>query len=555
MLQRVRGVWGAMPSARRTRVLALLVMVAAVCAVAGWWATRTTWKPLYSGLEGRDLQQVEAELAAGGISYQTTPDGSGVEVPAELLDKARMEVAAKGMPQSGRMGFELFDKPNWVGSEFDEKVNYQRALEGEMEHTIATLGSVRSARVHLVLAKDSLFSEQQQAAKASVVVKLRRSSLSKQEVESIRNLVAGGVEGLQPDQVTLVDADGRANLNSPGIAAQASDEEQALADKVVAMLEPLAGRENVRATVNIVYDQSTQERTDEIVDPSQAAPVQTQKSTQLSAAQARPQGVPGTASNTPATDTTGKAQLPVYPNAGGQQQSAQQESSMFAVTRHTVHQEIGPGRIARVSAAVLINDREATEGVGKQTRPVWRPRTIDEMKRLQELAQAAVGFDEKRGDSVVLQNIGFSANAPEAPPVGFAKVSDQVQGVLRSQPELIRTVGSGLLAVLIIMLVVRPITKQAIGIFNQQPALAAPQQTPIELAIPMPDVASLTAGDEREEVASRTDQELVERSARRRRAVIDDEGVLDYVTAHVRRDPQQSTRLLEAWIGSKELGA
>jgi len=115
-----------------------------MCAAMVWFAGRTDWKTLFTGLDGKDVAQVSQEVAAAGIPYQLTPDGSGVQVPAEMLDKARMEVATKGMPQTGRLGFELFDKPNWVGSEFDEKVNYQRALEGELEHTIGTLGVVRS---------------------------------------------------------------------------------------------------------------------------------------------------------------------------------------------------------------------------------------------------------------------------------------------------------------------------------------------------------------------------------------------------------------------------
>jgi flagellar M-ring protein FliF len=545
---RARALWTAMPKARRSKLVACGLMLAAACAAVGWWSTRTDWKTLYNGMESRDLQQVEGELAAASITYQTTADGQGVQVPAELMDKARMEIATKGMPQSGRMGFELFDKPNWVGSEFDEKVNYQRALEGELEHTIATVSSVRSARVHLVLAKDSLFTEQQQPAKASVVLKLKRSTLAKEEVESIRNLVAGAVEGLAPDQVTLVDADGRANLNAPGTSAVASEEEQALADKLVAMLEPLAGRENVRATVNIAYDQSSQERTDEIVDPAQVATLQTQKTAQISGGTARPQGVPGTASNTPAADASGKANLPVYPTAGTQPQSATEESSTFAVTKHTVHEEIGPGRIARVSAAVLINDRPVMEGQGTGAHTVWRPRTIDEMKRLQELAQAAVGFDDKRGDAVVLQNIGFSANAPEPEVTGFAKTSEQVKDLLRAQPELLKTVGAGLAVMLLILFVVRPVAAQTMAMLRERPE---PVVMPAQMELPtMQESGALRAGAEE----SDADRELYAR-AQRRRAAIDDEGVLEYVTAHVRRDPQQSVRLLEAWIGSKEKAA
>ena len=548
LMQRARAVWGAMPQARRTKLMFCGAVLAAACALVSWWGTRTDWKTLYSGLESRDLQQVEGELAAASISYQTTSDGTGVQVPSDLLDKARMEIATKGMPQTGRMGFELFDKPNWVGSEFDEKVNYQRALEGELEHTIATVESVRSARVHLVLPKDSLFTDQQKPAKASVVLKLKRSTLSKEEVASIRNLVASAVEGLTPDQVTLVDADGRANLTTPGASVQASEEEQALSDKLVAMLEPLAGRENVRATVNITYDESSQERTDEVVDPTQAVAVQSQKMTQITGGAARPQGIPGTASNTPVADANGKAALPVYPMAGAQGGSQQEESSTFAVTKHTVHEEVGPGRIARITAAVLINDRALNEGAGKGAHTVWRPRTLDEMKRLQELAQAAVGFDEKRGDSVVLQNIAFSGNQPDVPVTGMARVNDEVQSLMRSQPEIVRNLGAGLLAVLLMLLVVRPVAKQAMEL------LAEPQQAAVvmaeERALPAAvEVASLPDQVDAEEEAANA---LPYSTRTSRRAAIDDEGVLEYVQAHVRREPQLSTRLLEAWIGSKE---
>ena len=548
LVQRAGAVWSAMPQARRTKLMLCGVVLAAACALVSWWGTRTDWKTLYSGLESRDLQQVEGELAAASISYQTTSDGTGVQVPSDLLDKARMEIATKGMPQTGRMGFELFDKPNWVGSEFDEKVNYQRALEGELEHTIATVGSVRSARVHLVLPKDSLFTEQQKPAKASVVLKLKRSTLMKEEVASIRNLVASAVEGLTPDQVTLVDADGRANLNTPGASAQASEEEQALSDKLVAMLEPLAGRENVRATVNITYDQSSQERTDEVVDPAQAVAVQSQKMTQITGGAARPQGIPGTASNTPAADANGKAALPVYPMAGAQGGSQQEESSTFAVTKHTVHEEVGPGRIARITAAVLINDRALNEGAGKGAHMVWRPRTLDEMKRLQELAQAAVGFDEKRGDSVVLQNIAFSGNQPDVPVTGLERVDDEVQSLLRSQPELVRNVGAGLLAALLMLLVVRPVAKQAMELLAepQQAAVVMTEERVLPAAV---EVASLPDQvDAKDEAANA----LPYSTRTSRRAAIDDEGVLEYVQAHVRREPQMSTRLLEAWIGSKE---
>ncbi len=555
---RAREIWAGMSRARRTKLIVCVTVIGAACSAVGWWGSRTEWKTLYSGMEGRDLQQVQGELAAAGIEYQPTPDGLGVQVPVELLDKARMEVATKGMPQSGRMGFELFDKPNWVGSEFDEKVNYQRALEGELEHTIATVAAVRSARVHLVLAKDSLFTSEQQAAKASVVLKLKRETLRPEEVESIRNLVAGAVEGLSPEQVTLVDADGRANLNARGRTEAASDEEQGLEQKLVAMLEPLAGRENVRATVNISYDQGNVETTDEVVDPTQVVALTTQKSDQVAGAATKAAGIPGTVSNTPGpaaagtavagAQAAGKDALPVYPTAGPQNgQTAHEENSTFAVSKHLTHEVQGPGRITRITAAVLVNDR-ALPGVAKDGQStVWRARTPDERKRLEELARAAVGFDGKRGDQVVLENISFEGNVPEPKIAGFEKASEEAQNLLRTQPELLKTIGAGLLAVLLVMFVLRPVAKQAMVLMSEQRSLMAGN---IELALPAGSAlpqAVLTDGVEQE-----TQGEIGQDGASRTYSMaMDSAGVLEHVAKHIQTAPLQSTRLLEAWISDK----
>lgn len=130
------------------------------------------FKPLYAGLQPSDEQSVVQSLAAKNISYQVSPDGTSVSVPADELDKARLELADEGLPQTGRLGFEIFDKQNWTESDFTEQVDYQRALEGELERTIQTLGDVQSVRVHLVLPHDSLFSDRERPAKAAVVMKL-----------------------------------------------------------------------------------------------------------------------------------------------------------------------------------------------------------------------------------------------------------------------------------------------------------------------------------------------------------------------------------------------
>jgi len=562
----VRGRFMAMSPGRRRWMVSSLLMVAAMCAVMMWYAGRTDWRVLFSGLDAKDTQQLAQELTAAGIPYQMTEDGSGIEVGADQVDKARMEVATKGMPQSGRMGFELFDKPNWVGSEFDEKVNYQRAMEGELEHTIGTIAAVRSARVHLVLPKDSLFGDEAKSAKASVVLQLKRSTMPPEQVEAIRGLVAGAVENLSPEDVTLVDADGRLNLNARGPGAVADDAERGLEDKLVAMLEPTAGSGNVRATVNVSYDESSEEKTDDVYDPAQVATLTMHKSEQTVGQKTRVSGVPGTASNTPAAAAVGsvaagratvgsaaaavvpplmqtansatagtagatqkEAGLAVYPQSGlqGGEETATDESGSYAVSRHQSHMEQGPGRIRRVTAAVVVNDRMSSEGTGKQEHAVWKPRSAEEMQQLEQLARAAVGFDATRGDQVVIENVGFSSNMPEIKGPPMQRLMDETSSLLNAQPGLLKTMSVLVLGLLLVMLVLKPMTSQMMTALSQTPPLA---------------LSAGHGGAEAEGIAGRASGGLASGRA------IDAQGLYEHVSVQIRREPAQSTRLLESWI-------
>jgi flagellar M-ring protein FliF len=562
----LRGRVAAMPAGRRRWLGSSALLVAALVAGVSWYAARPDWRVLFSGLDAKDTQQISQELAAAGIPYQMTADGSGIEVDADQVEKARMEVATKGMPQSGRMGFELFDKPNWVGSEFDEKVNYQRAMEGELEHTIETLAAVRSARVHLVLPKDSLFGDVQQMAKASVVLQLRRSVMPPEQVEAIRSLVAGAVENLGTENVTLVDADGRLNLNSPGRGATGGNAERGLEEKLVAMLEPTAGEGNVRASVTMAYDDSSEERTDDVYDPTQVAALSLHKSEQTIGPKQRAGGVPGTASNTPGVAPAGSVQaaagekaagaaaasaavppllqpaatekgaaaksavLPVYPQngTGGDGETLTEETGSYAVTHHQVHSELGPGRIHRVTAAILVNDRMSLEGAGKLEHAVWKPRTPAEMQTLQQLARAAVGFDTTRGDEVVVENISFSSNAPEAAAPMMEKVMDEARPLL--QPGLLRALSISALGLLLVMAVLRPMTQQMMKTLSQTPVL------------------QLTGGGVGQQAMGAGGRGAAGGLGISRPK--DTQAVYDHITEQIRKEPAQSTRLLESWISA-----
>src|SRR5450631_111713 len=200
---------------QRVILAAGALLTAGMIALFVGWIGKPELKPLYTNMEPGDAQALVSRLAEKSIPSEVSADGKTVNVPADKLDAARLQIAAEGMPRSGRLGFELFDKMNWGQTEFDEKVNYQRALEGELERTIKTLKGVESARVHLVMPSDSLFVDREREAKASVILNLRSAQITPEMQQSIARLVAGAVDKLSPENVTVVDANTNMPSNMP----------------------------------------------------------------------------------------------------------------------------------------------------------------------------------------------------------------------------------------------------------------------------------------------------------------------------------------------------
>src|ERR1700676_5254851 len=379
--------WAGMQPRQRGWAIVVGALLAGMAAFLLWNALHTDWRILYADLDPEDARQIGQILTQAQIPFDVAANGGVLRVPAPQLDKARLATAAKGGVKSGRLGFELFDKPNWVGSEFDEQVNYQRALEGELEHTVGSLTDVESARVHLVMPHDSLFREQERPAKASVVIKLRHRSLADGEPEAIRNLVASAVDGLTPERVVLVDAAGNMPLGPKTADALRFTAEQALEEKLVATLEPVTGVGNVRVSVTLDYDESATDQTEETYDPDQSAPLQLRRSEQTAGNQPVAAGVPGTASNAPNSQA-----LPVYPPQTTPSQSAKTEASTYGVSKTVRHVLESPGRVRRLTAAIVVNDRQM-QPAAKGKAAVWQARSADELHNLTTLAQAAVGFD------------------------------------------------------------------------------------------------------------------------------------------------------------------
>ncbi len=515
MLARVR--WAAMPGRQRRWTAGVLLVLGSIVAILFWYGLRTDWRTLYDGLDPDDARQIGTILTQAQIPYDVLDRGAGIRVPAPQLDKARLATAAKGGVKSGRMGFEIFDKPNWVGSEFDEQVNYQRALEGELEHTVGTLSDIDSARVHLVLPHDSLFREQERPAKASVVLKLRHRSLADGEADAIRNLIAAAVDGLTPDHVVLVDADGHLPLGPRTPEMLQLSAEQALEDKLVSTLEPVTGAGNVRASVTLDYDSAAIDQTQESYDPSQTVTLSMQRTEQTSGSQALAAGVAGAASNAPNSQS-----LPVYPRATAPPSSAKSESGTYGASKTVKHVVENPGRVRRLTAAIVVNDRQI-KAPGPGTPGVWQRRSAQELSELTALAQASVGFDTTRGDVLSIEDIAFDGNRAAPQP----KLSQKVLESAESSPLLIKYLCLLLGLAAVLAFGVRPALRQ----FGQ---LSMPRAGGKQLpAAPQPADA-LTAEAQSAEAERSRNQDIFEQ-----------------VTAQLKREPTQSSRLLQSWIHSE----
>jgi flagellar M-ring protein FliF len=512
-----------MQPAQRGWALMAALLLAALVAGLSWYALGPDWRILYANLDPEDARQTGQILTQAQIPYEPAENGAGIRVPAAQLDKARLVTAAKGGVKSGRLGFEIFDKPNWVGSEFDEQVNYQRALEGELEHTVGSLSDVESARVHLVLPHDSLFREAERPAKASVVIKLRHRSLADGEPEAIRNLVASAVDGLAPERVVLVDAAGHLPLGPKTADAMRLTAEQALEEKLIATLEPVTGAGNVRASVTLDYDPAATEETRESYDPDQTVTLSMQRTEQTAGGQPVAAGVPGVASNAPNAQA-----LPVYPQQTAPPQSAKSESGTYGASKTVRHVLENPGRVRRMTAAIVVNDRLAQLAAqGKAA--LWQPRSADELRNLTALAQAAVGFDAARGDMLTVEDLAFDENRSPQP----VPLLSQSLATVESSPVLVKYVA--LLAGLLVVLA-----------FGVRPALRHAGSAPAFRGAGKGTARELPGGTAGAAQPALRPPEPAEVDPERIRT----QEIFEQVTGHLKREPAQSSRLLQSWIHS-----
>jgi flagellar M-ring protein FliF len=517
-----------------------VVLVAGILWVFVYLLGGREYKTLYSGMAPADAQSLAQRLSAQNISYQLSSDGTAVLVRSDQLDKARLEAASQGPLASGRMGFELFDKPNWSGSDFSEKVNYQRALEAELERTIQTMNGVEGVRVHLVLPRESLFTDRERPAKAAVVLKLRGVRLGDQISSSVANLVASAWDDLSPQNVTVVTTDGQTANTGHGqdqfILPGLQDLETRLAERVVQTLAPMMGSEHVKSSVTIEYDPTSGESTQELYDPNTTAVLTSQTSTET-VGDLEPAGIPGTPSNTP--NSQGNATAVAQAKTGNATQGIHSESKTFAVSHTSRHLLEPAGRIKRIASAILVDDavdRKIQNGKPQETRRKWTP---EELKQIEALARAAVGFDAQRGDQFSLQNVTFSTPPAEevAPPGRIQRIlmfAERWTGLLRYAALL------ALFAV-VYLLILHPVKKKVLA------------------ALELPGRASLAApaaGSNGEATALPAENQVPGLPAEVAAAGMSEpqQSVLlkKHLAAKVKEDPEGASRVIQHWIEEGE---
>ncbi|MCL5062579.1 MAG: flagellar basal-body MS-ring/collar protein FliF [Nitrospiraceae bacterium] len=457
------------PLKRKLSLVFVILLSFALMAGIMLWSQRIDYQVLYSNLSQEDAGQVIAKLKEMKIPYNV--EGNIIYVPSNRVYELRLELAAQGIPQGGGVGFEIFDKTQIGVTEFVQRLNYIRAIQGELTRTIRQLSEVEQARVHIAIPEKTIFTEKEDKPTASVVLKLKPGRVLNQgQIGGIVHLVSSSIEGMQPQNVTVIDNMGNL-LSKPSdmdaIADSKHLEYQKSVDKdyegkLQSMLEGITGRGKAIVRVATKIDFTQVERTEEKFDPDTIA-VKSEQRTQEKSTGATTGGIPGVLSNQP-----GQQPATTVSSPSSQKQS---ESINYEVSR-SVSKIIQPrGDVKSISVAVLVDGTYKKEK-GKK---VYLPRTEDDMKKYKEIIMAAIGYNKERGDQVIVENVPFEAAIEELPPekIDFIKLA----------MSLLKYIIPIIVILLLILFVIKPIIETLKApVIKGVPMPTAPMPTPSEAA-------------------------------------------------------------------------
>jgi flagellar M-ring protein FliF len=546
LLARVKGFGGSLTT--RQLVSLALAFVAVVGLVSGtaFWVSRPTYTLLFEDMDQAALAEVVSRLDAQKVDYELVPGGRGVRVPSSQVDRLRIDFSAEGLPSSGRIGFEIFDRTAFGQTEFLEHVNYRRALEGEIARTIASISEVSSARLHIAMARDSLFGAREQPAKASVILKLRNPSrpLAPATVAGITNLVAASVEGLRPESVVVMDSYGRplarppAGDDAPLGAAQQERQrslEREMSERLVAMLEPVAGPDRVRVNVSMRLSAASEERTEEKWDPNTSV-IRSRQLTTDGTPGSVVGAVAGARANLPAPAGPEGAPPATPPAPVLTASGRSSETTNYEISRTTTHTVKPSGDVARLSVAVILDDdviqKKEADGTTTAARQSRKP---EELQKIHGLVAAAVGLDTTRGDQLTVENIAFDAGPTEPlEEPGIIQRYGPVAG------EGAKVVGVLMLVGLAILMVIRPVV---------QAALAGARPLPAGMPGAVPQGALPRSVEDMEQ---EIEAQLAAAAGAKQLETVKMPLLTKKANAMVSNEPENAARMLRAWLAEGE---
>ncbi len=417
-------------------LLAGVAAVMAVMAVFWLWSQQPDYRVLFSNYSDKDGGSIVAALEKMNVPYKFSESGTAILVPAAQVHQARLKLASDGLPKGGNIGFEILENQKFGVSQFVEQVNFQRALEGELERSIQSIGAVEVARIHLAIPKASVFVRDQQKPTASVLLNLRAGrSLDAQQVGAVVHLVASSVPDLPAANVTVVDQNGNllsdtskkmgANNLDPTQLKYVDDIQQSIAKRVESIITPIVGAKNVRAEASAEIDFSSLEQAAETYKPNQKPEDVVVRSIQSNESLSSngngvAAGVPGALSNQPPANATAPITAPAGTEAaaGTATAAVPVDSQKNVTTNYEVDKTVryvqqAMGGIKRLNVAVVVNNMPVVDKKGKVT---YRPLTAAEKQQINDLAMQAMGFNKERGDSLTVVNSSFAGEPAEIVP-------------------------------------------------------------------------------------------------------------------------------------------
>jgi flagellar M-ring protein FliF len=458
----------------------IAAMGAITIALIGFFAflimrvTTPQMTPLFTDLTFEDSAQIVKELERQGVQYELRNDGNIVMVPKDRVARLRMSLAEGGLPKGGGVGYEIFDKSDALGTtSFVQNINNVRALEGELARTIRAIDRVQDARVHLVMPDRPLFSRDKVDATASIVLKVR-GALEPQQVRAIRHLVATAVNGLRPERVSIVDEQGQLLADGAGTDANGSDvsadEKQAAFEKrlrgqVEGIVSSVVGPGHARVQVAADFDFNRVTQTSDKFDPEGRVVRSSQTREETSASnEGRENQV------TVGNEIPGGGQRPAAgdANAAPKDESRKSEEIVnYEISKTTKTEVIEGGRVKRVSVAVLVDGNYGKNDKGEAT---YQPRSKEEIDQIAALVRSAIGFDQKRGDQVEVVNLRFAETPPAttiSEPTGWLSAFQFTKDDIMRAIEM---VVMGLLGLVVLLMVVRPLVRRVLAPDERRPA-------------------------------------------------------------------------------------